>query len=234
MMKPLELLRKAAAHLTHRAGILFMHLLLRPRKRNDLQLLGGTTYGGWVVPITLLARDAICYCAGVGEDISFDLELAKRFKCQVFAFDPTPRAIEHIRQNASDLPGFHFFDYGLWSSEANMKFYAPRNPQHVSHSILNLQRTKDFFIAPCKRLSLVMEELGHSRLDLLKLDIEGAEYEVIKSIIEDNLDIKVLCVEFDQPMSIRRIIRTVHMIRDFSYSLVNIDRWDYTFVKNVG
>ena len=93
-----------------------MHLLLRPRKRNDLQLLGGTRYRGWVIPITLLARDAICYCAGVGEDISFDLELAKRFKCQVFAFDPTPRAIEHIRQNASDLPRFRFFDYGLWSS----------------------------------------------------------------------------------------------------------------------
>jgi hypothetical protein len=41
-----------------------------------------------------------------------------------------------------------------------------------------------------------MRELGHTRLDLLKLDIEGAEYEVLKSI--GSTRIGVLCVEFDE------------------------------------
>ena len=39
-----------------------------------------------------------------------------------------------------------------------------------------------------------MRELNHSRLDLLKLDIEGAEFEVLNSMIEDGVDATVLCI----------------------------------------
>ena len=41
-----------------------------------------------------------------------------------------------------------------------------------------------------------MKENGHSHLDLLKMDIEGAEFEVIDSIIEDQVPINILCIEF--------------------------------------
>jgi len=40
-----------------------------------------------------------------------------------------------------------------------------------------------------------MNELGHRKIDLLKIDMEGAEYKVIESIIEDRLDIGVIFVE---------------------------------------
>jgi FkbM family methyltransferase len=43
-----------------------------------------------------------------------------------------------------------------------------------------------------------MEQLGHDRIDLLKIDIEGAEYKVIESILADKLDIRVICVEYDE------------------------------------
>ena len=52
----------------------------------------GSDYGSWIVPTALLSADAICYCAGVGEDVTFDLGLVARFGCRVWAFDPTPRA----------------------------------------------------------------------------------------------------------------------------------------------
>jgi hypothetical protein len=35
----------------------------------------GSDYGGWYVPIDRLAPHSICYLAGVGEDITFDLAL---------------------------------------------------------------------------------------------------------------------------------------------------------------
>lgn len=43
-----------------------------------------------------------------------------------------------------------------------------------------------------------MEENGHSRIDLLILDIEGAEYRVLESILEHNLDIRIICIEYDE------------------------------------
>ena len=34
-----------------------------------------------------------------------------------------------------------------------------------------------------------MGELGHDRIDLLKMDIEGAEYEVIRDVVESGVDV---------------------------------------------
>ena len=131
-----------------------------------------------MIPATLLEESSVCYCVGVGEDITFDLALIERFGCQVFAFDPTPRAIQHVKATTSAVGSFHFYPVGLWSADGRLKFFAPQNPCHVSHSIVNLQGTTGYFEAECKRLSTIMRELEHTSLDLLKLDIEGAEYEV--------------------------------------------------------
>lgn len=48
----------------------------------------GSEYGGWVVPRGSVSRSSICYCVGVGEDVSFDLGLISQFGCAVHAFDP--------------------------------------------------------------------------------------------------------------------------------------------------
>jgi FkbM family methyltransferase len=200
------------------------------RRRDDLLQLGGAG-GGWVIPARLLSRSSTCYCVGVGEDITFDLALIERFGCQVFAFDPTPRAIAHVRKHAREVPNFHFHDLGVWEKDAELKFFAPRNAAHVSHSVVNLQHTTDFFTARCKRLSTIMRELGHAKIDLLKLDIEGAEYEVVQSLIDDRIFPAIVCVEFDQPMPYRRTLRAVGALRDVGYELSSVEGWNFTFSR---
>ena len=106
-------------------------------RRKDLKEIG-TKYGGWVVPTKLLDTDPICYPVGCGEDIYFDIGLIEQFGCDIFAFDPTPRAIEYVGKVAGQNSQYRFFDVGLWDQENTLKFYAPINPDHVSHSFLNL------------------------------------------------------------------------------------------------
>jgi FkbM family methyltransferase len=198
----------------------------------------GTVYGGWVIPVHLLARDSICYCAGVGEDISFDVGLMDRFGCDVHAFDPTPRAIQFVERHGGTLPRFHFHPYGLWNEDAVLKFYAPADPTHVSHSILNLQKTDQYFEAPCRRLSGVMKDNGHAHLDLLKLDIEGAEYKVLESLIEDRLDVGVICIEYDEirnPLDRgyrERLRGSLDRLLAHGYRLASVEISNYTLVRN--
>src|SRR3546814_9362953 len=52
---------------------------------------------------------------------------------------------------------------GLWSEDATLRFYAPRDPTHVSHSIVNLQETESYFEARCRSIASLMAELGHDR-----------------------------------------------------------------------
>lgn len=190
-----------------------------------------------MVPVAMLGADSICYCAGAGEDISFDVGLIRRFGCQLFSYDPTPRAIEYVRKTASDIPQYHFFPIGLWHKAEILKFYAPADAQHVSHSIVNLQKTERFFEAPCERLSVLMQQNRHPRADLLKLDIEGAEYKVLESVIEDRLDIGIICVEFDElhhPIDegySDRVSVSVHALLDSGYRLVSVQGSNFTFVK---
>jgi FkbM family methyltransferase len=240
-MKAQRILRKILKQLSTGAFKLLgwdIISLARIKSRSDMKEIG-TKYGGWVVPIGLLDSGSICYCVGCGEDISFDIGLIDNFGCHVFSFDPTPRAIKYVENVAGQNSKYHFVEIGLWDKEDTLKFYAPKNPEHVSHSIVNLQKTTDYIEVKVKRLRKIMRENGHEKIDLLKLDIEGAEYKVIDSIIEDNIDIKVICVEFDEwsnPLDNKykmRIRSSIDSVLAYGYSLVwSQGNGNYTFVKN--
>jgi FkbM family methyltransferase len=190
----------------------------------------GSDYGGWVVPVDRISASTVCYCGGVGEDITFDIKLIERFGCSVYAFDPTPRAIAFVEH--SSPPGkFHFCPWGLWDTEATLKFFEPANPQHVSHSVVNLEGTNRYFEASCKPISHIVRELGHSHIGLIKIDIEGAEFAVIGDLIRHGIIPDIMCVEFDQPCSPFRVQRAVRDLENAGLELVSIDLWNYTFTK---
>ncbi len=230
MITSADALRRAYVRLRSRALRTLLSSLLPVRPRADLVRLG-SAYGGWTVPSAMLTPGSICYSAGLGEDGSFDQELAKRYRCQVFVFDPTPRSIEYARRELVSVDGIRFEPIGLWSEAASLRFYAPRNPRHVSHSIVNLQRTEEWFDGPCKSVRALMDELGHDRISLLKLDIEGAEYAVLDTVIRDRIDVGVVCVEFDQPMPVKQTVRQVRALRRAGFELVAQEGWNFTFVR---
>lgn len=208
----------------------------RVRERNGWERLGDAC--AWYSPP--LQAGAICYCVGVGEDVSFDFALIDRYDAEVFAFDPTPRAGEYVRMAASGVQNFHFFPYAVWQSNETVKMFAPADLGHVSHSIVNLQRTDTYFEAPGRTIESIMDELGHDHIDLLKLDIEGAEYSVLKAILSARIPIGVLNVEFDE-LSITsrgfrpRIRQAVDLLVSNGYRLVLIDSVsNYHFVQSRG
>ncbi len=202
------------------------------RERPDLGLEKiGTTYGGWIVPTVLIGPAWRCYDGGVGEDVSFDLGVIERFGCDVFAFDPTPRAIAYAEPIASREAHFRFRPVGLWSSNTVMKFYRPRDPAHVSHSVVNLQHTSEWFEAAVVSIESIMAELGHTSIDLLKLDIEGAEHKVIAATLRAGILPQVLCFEVDQPVSAYRFWSTIRRVLGRGYDLVAVDGWNFTFVR---
>lgn len=205
-------------------------------KRDDLLRLGSAR-GGWVVPRRLLHSSSVIYCAGCGEDITFDLALIDHFGCEVHAFDPTPRAIEHVKRVAADNPRYRFFPLALSLRTEILRLYAPKNPNHASYSALNLQQTSTFIEVESRRLGELLSERKHTRIDLLKIDIEGAEYQVLTSIVEDNLMVGTLCVEFDEwhhPLDAsyaERIRHSISTLLEAGYSIVCIDDVsNYTFV----
>jgi len=204
---------------------------LYPRK--DLEKIG-SNYGGWVIPTQLINSNSICYCIGCGEDISFDLGLIKTFNCDVYAYDPTPKSIEYVKKKVANYPKFHFFELGLWNKDDTLRFYTPEDKEHISHSLVNLQETKNYFDVEVRSLKSLMSDNNHTDLDLIKIDIEGAEYIVLESILDDKFYPRVLCVEYHNLSNnfISLLRKSIKNILNNGYALVHVDnKVNYTFVR---
>lgn len=145
--------------------------------------LGDPNYGAWTFCPEGLTRGGIVYSFGVGEDISWDLAIIEQYGVTVHAFDPTPRSAEYVKRQS--LPReFVFHPYGLADYDGTALFYPPENSEWVSHTLLRRRSTAGKAIeVVVHRLETIMSLLGHERIDLLKMDIEGAEYGVIEDIL---------------------------------------------------
>ena len=203
--------------------------LFRPSLAIEVARIG-TDYGGWWVPPALIEQSSICYLAGVGTDISFDLGLIDRFGCGVWGIDPTPRTVEWIAGQDLDAR-YTFVPVGLAGASGKLRFYSPRNPDDVSHSIKNLQQTSTYFEAEVLSVRGLMRRLGHDHLDVLKLDVEGAEHDVVRSMLDDGIHPRVLCLEFDQPEPLSLARATVSALLAAGYGIVKVDMFNVTFVR---
>ena len=160
------------------------------------QLALGTEYGGYAVCPTGLDRESVVYSFGVGSDVSFDAALIEARGVTVHAFDPTPRSIDWVKSQT--LPtAFVFHPWGIADFDGTATFHAPKDPTHVSHTLLSAGDAGTGSVeVPVFRLRTIMDQLGHQRIDVLKMDIEGAEYGVLGDVLGSDLAIPQILIEF--------------------------------------
>lgn len=164
----------------------------------------GTEYGGHALEPARVSKEAVVYALGAGLDISFEEELICRTGCHIHVYDPTPRSIAWLTARFKSEKPDPLSDYvsihplGIWSGDQKLRFYAPQNPENVSYSLTNLQGTEDYIEVDCISLKTAMQNNGHDRIDLLKLNVEGAEYAILNAAFDDGIRPKMLLVNFDE------------------------------------
>ncbi len=153
----------------------------------QIEFLGRREYGGWNTATEGLGPESVVYSFGVGEDISWDLAMIERFGCRVFAYDPDPTAAKFIaRTQPTDR--LIFSPVGIASYDGTAKFWW--RPGKSSSTVKKLGTPEEL---PVRALATLMNERGHARIDVLKLDIEGSEFSVLPAIAA--LPIKQILVE---------------------------------------
>ena len=228
----------------------------------------GTNYGGWSLIDQPKLKNNIIISAGVGEDISFDVEMINKYDLKVIFVDPTPRALQHLSIfknslgnpktgsylngglqpiEAYDLTGitesnFFIVDKALFNTSGKtIKFFLPPNKEHVSHSISNWQnnfkKESDFIEVETISILDIISYYNIENISLIKLDIEGAEIEVINDMLKKKILPNQLLVEFDElhNNSLKGYLRatiTIFKLLKNGYKLIKTERFpNYLFVN---
>ena len=175
----------------------------------------GTKYEASANPPCLI------YDFGIRSQPHFGEVMARKFGCEVHAFDPSPISKEwwahKDTQGLRDLPNYHFHPYGSggtdgtivlqgynWGQVSILRYptlqvNCKNKTDKDTHCHYDHHDSQKFFL-PVKTLPTIIKELGHEgrEIDILKIDVEGSEY----SFLENLFDSTGGCPSFIQQVSL--------------------------------
>ncbi len=199
----------------------------------------GEGEGAWTIYPEQLDTTSVVYSFGVGTDISFDCALIRSCGVTVHAFDPTPIARQWLAVQRFPKE-FNFRAYGVAAFDGSQDFQPPRRAISSHYTPVKRYRqydnSKPPFQGDVRRVGTIMKELGHRRIDLIKMDIEGGEYEVIDDMLNDHVPVAQLAVEFHHSYAtipFTYTVRVVQRLRECNFSILHISPRSYeiTFVN---
>lgn len=209
--------------------------LILPKKHTDcVKKHFGTRYGGWHICTEDINPNSVIYSFGIGEDISFDLGLINEYGVTIHAFDPTPRSVKWLAKQ--ELPEeFNSYEYGLADFNGTLEFVPPNNPEHVSYKASGKEMSGAVKL-PVKNLASIKGELGHDKIDILKMDIEGSEYKALSDILHSGIFPKQILVEFHHRFSnfnVSHTKRSIELLIKAGYDLFHVspNYEDFCFIK---
>lgn len=200
------------------------------KRRSDVPVVRlGDGHGAWNMPAAAVKPGALAYCVGVGTQASFDIAMAEA-GARVLSFDPTPTAMAYMETLDYPREQMTFLPIGVWRANETLRFFQPADGI-VNFSVKDIHGTGQYISAECRTLRTIMDEHGHTSIDILKLDVEGSWAEIIDSMIAQKIPVGVLGVEFDSPTSTLKAMTYINRLRDYGMDLIDIDRDNYLFVS---
>jgi len=127
----------------------------------DIEMVGNFHDGvKWVCGIRRMRKGCNVYSFGSNGDDQFERDILKKTRCEVFTFDPT-LSLEKERMLSTNIRK-NFHAVGLASYDGVMEI------KGSERKVLSLKT--------------IMKSLNHMHIDILKVDIEGAEYDVLEGL----------------------------------------------------
>jgi FkbM family methyltransferase len=177
----------------HVRHLIICGLLLRRSFR--LTSLGDKSTGcQWTFCPDGLGRESIIYSGGVGKDITFEHALVREYGCDIQLLDPSPTGLATMNRKENQIPQLHFHPVALSGHCGTLRFAKPIHEEEGSwYASSGASGTVE---VACTDLGTLMKKNGHTRIDMLKLDIEGGELPVVDDILRKRIPVRQLLLEY--------------------------------------
>jgi len=125
-----------------------------------------------------LTADSVVFDIG-GFEGQWASDIFSRYSCSIHVFEPVPEFTEAIRRRFCGNEKIKVYPYGLAHEDMNVSIFLDREGSSVHRRVsadscrINLRHAGQF---------LLEQEID--RIDLMKINIEGAEYDLLEHLIE--------------------------------------------------
>lgn len=164
------------------------------------------------------------------ESIVFDLggyegqwtsDIFGRYRCTVFVFEPVRHLFNSIKTRFRHNASVKCFPFGLAERDYSTTINIDQNRSSIYISTgggqeIHLQRASKFF-----------EENGISHIDLLKINIEGAEYDLLDHLIATRL---IQCISNIQVQFHEFVPNASERMKDIQSELQKTHRLTYQYI----
>lgn len=202
---------------------------------------GLASVGGWQFRAEGLRPGQVAYCAGIGTNTAFETALARDLGLEVHAFDPTPACRDWLEATAASQ-GLHYHPWALADRDGSLSLHTRRGRSaRARGTMLSVvdDGTGESLAVTARTVTSICRELGHGQLALLKLDIEGAEYPVLRELLAGPCRPDQVLVEFHHRfpgIGARATASTVAALRAVGYRIaaISAEGREVTFLRVAG
>lgn len=151
-------------------------------------------------------------------------EIYDKYGCSVHIFEPHPQFYEECRKRFSSVDKVTVYKYGLSNSDG--LFLISDNDD--ASSFLHARTQGQGIECKLRNAHTAFTEIGLSHIDLLKINIEGGEFQVLPVLLENDWiqRIRFLQIQFH---TVGNFKSERESIRN-QLSLTHVEQWCYDFV----
>ena len=180
--------------------------LMKPRERDEYAPPGELP----------LARAEVRSVLDIGANVGVTaLYFSQLFpNAAIYAFEPAPDNFAVLAKNVANCNRIRAFNFALGAADATLELYASDNPVNFGGYSLHPagSDTSRKVSIPVKSVASVLKDLSLEKIDVVKIDTEGAEWEILTAFPESVLK------------SAKYITGELHGNKDFAL-LDHLSRW---------
>ena len=152
--------------------------LMKPRERDE-----------YAPPRELpVAREAVRVVLDIGANVGVTaLYFSQVFpNAAVYAFEPAPDNFAVLAKNVANCARIRAFNFALGAQDATLELYASDNPVNFGGYSLHAtgSDTSKRVSIPVRNVAGVLSELSLTSIDVVKVDTEGAEWDILTAFPE--------------------------------------------------
>ena len=169
-------------------------LWLRPEIREPVQ-----PAAGWLLCHRRIPRGARVFGLGVGNNVDFELGVIRDYAAIVDTFDPTPFSNDWLHTQSRPA-GFRHHPWAVVAVDGPVHLQQRKANRPGSAPMLSIVPSRaggeGTVAVDGYRLASIVQRLECPVPDLLRMDIEGAEYAVLDDMLASGVLPRQLLVEF--------------------------------------